>query len=195
MHSTFLNNNEQIIADLANLEMEQERQIFQIVYDTFKASSGYAEFNDLCILGKSMGSDKNQVEDCCKQVNDEFEGLLDFDQFCEFLYKIDPDFISKEQEKQNNDDIEESKREEERKLDDTLRQNKEEGKEEENALKTENKDLDVDTKQIDLDKVAMQTPQLSDYKDNAIVPSNGVALTPDSRVVKLIKQLNTHFRN
>lgn len=195
MHSTFLNNNEQIIADLANLEMEQERQIFQIVYDTFKASSGYAEFNDLCILGKSMGSDKNQVEDWCKQVNDEFEGLLDFDQFCEFLYKIDPDFISKEQEKQNNDDIEESKREEERKLDDTLRQNKEEGKEEENALKTENKDLDVDTKQIDLDKVAMQTPQLSDYKDNAIVPSNGVALTPDSRVVKLIKQLNTHFRN
>ena len=47
MHSTFLNNNEQIIADLANLEMEQERQIFRIIFDTFKTSSGVVEFEDL----------------------------------------------------------------------------------------------------------------------------------------------------
>lgn len=47
MHTTFLNNNEQIIADLANLEAEQERQIFQIIYDTFKGRSGFAEYNDL----------------------------------------------------------------------------------------------------------------------------------------------------
>jgi hypothetical protein len=81
MHSTFLNNNEQIIADLAHLEMEQERQIFQIIYDTFKSVSGYAEFDDLCILAKTMGTEKDQVEDYCKQVNSEFDGLLDFDQF------------------------------------------------------------------------------------------------------------------
>ena len=49
-------------------------------------------------------------------------------------------------------------------------------------------------KQADLDNVNMQAPKLSDYKDNAIVPSNGVALTPDSRVVKLIKKLNNYFR-
>lgn len=47
MQTTFLNNNEQIIADLANLEKEQEHQIFKIVYDTFSGQSGYAEFNDL----------------------------------------------------------------------------------------------------------------------------------------------------
>lgn len=63
MHSTFLNNNEQIIADLANLEIEQERQIFQIIYDTFKAPSGLVEFNDLCILGKTLGYSNGEVEE------------------------------------------------------------------------------------------------------------------------------------
>jgi hypothetical protein len=192
MHSTFLNNNEQIIADLAHLEMEQERQIFQIIYDTFKSVSGYAEFDDLCILAKTMGTEKDQVEDYCKQVNSEFDGLLDFDQFSEFLSKLDQGFVSKEQEKLNNDNIEMDRQEEEKKLDENIKQEKADGKDGDNA---ENKDLNEEVKQIDLDKVVTQTPQLADYKDNAIVPSNGVALTPDSRVVKLIKQLNIHFRN
>lgn len=53
---------------------------------------------------------------------------------------------------------------------------------------------DDEVKQEDLDNMNLQAPKLSEYKDNAIVPSNGVALTPDSRVVKLIKKLNNFFR-
>lgn len=47
MHSTFLNNNEQIIADLANLEIEQEQQIFRIIFNTFVGQSGLIEHEDL----------------------------------------------------------------------------------------------------------------------------------------------------
>jgi protein tyrosine phosphatase len=47
MHSTFLNNNEQIIADLAHLEMEQEKAILRIIYNTFQGNSGLVEFEDL----------------------------------------------------------------------------------------------------------------------------------------------------
>lgn len=79
-----------------------------------------------------------------------------------------------------------SKPEEEKKLEDTI-EKKEKPKEASPDAKNE------DT--ADLDKMNLQPPQLADYKDNAIVPSNGVALTPDPRVVKLTKQLNTHFRN
>jgi hypothetical protein len=39
--------NEQIIADLANLEIEQERHINRIIYNTFMASSGLIEHDDL----------------------------------------------------------------------------------------------------------------------------------------------------
>jgi hypothetical protein len=63
MHSTFLNNNEQIIADLANLEMEQERQIFKIIFDTFGVGHGIAEFKDLCVLGNTLGFNPEQTED------------------------------------------------------------------------------------------------------------------------------------
>jgi hypothetical protein len=81
MHTTFLNNNEQIIADLANLELEQERQIFNIIYDTFKAPSGLIELPDLQVLGRALGSSGEQVEDICNQEIDNFEGLIDYDSF------------------------------------------------------------------------------------------------------------------
>lgn len=188
MHSTFLNNNEQIIADLANLEMEQERQIFQIIYDTFKAPSGLAEFNDLCVLGKTLGYSNEEVEDMCKQVNENFDGLLDFDQFCDFLAKLDPSFVAKDIEQPQHNMSKESKHEEEKKLDDTIQ--KQQQRYEEGA-----EGQDGEGKFHELDQINMRAPQLSDYKDNAIVPSNGVALTPDSRVVKLIKQLHNYFRS
>jgi hypothetical protein len=183
MHSTFMQNNEKIIADLANLEMEQERLISKVIYDTFWSSSGIAQLNDLWILGQSMGKSDEEIENLWKEVNSEFEGELDYDQFCEFLGKIDPIFVIKHSSQQRQSDAQESQQEEEKKLDETIE--KKEQKDEQSK----------EVNEQDLDKVNMKAPQLADYKDNAIVPSNGVALTPDSRVVKLIKQLTSYFRN
>ena len=184
MHSTFLNNNEQIIADLANLEMEQERQIFKIIFDTFGVGHGIAEFKDLCVLGNTLGFNPEQTEDLWKQVNDDFQGILNFDQFIELLAKLDPNFTSKENDQQQIlDQTQESKTEDEKKLDENNDGNEDDKKEE-----------TKDAKDKAQEKEDFLPPQLADFKDNAIVPSNGVALTPDSRVVKLIKQLNNYFR-
>ncbi|CAI2359473.1 unnamed protein product [Moneuplotes crassus] len=203
MHSTFLNNNEQIIADLANLEIHQERQIFRIIFDTFKANPGVVEFDDLTVLGKALGKEKDEVDDLCHQIHDNFEGFLDFSQFCELLPNLDPSFKPKEPQEQ----LSEGGLEEEKKLEEVVvnKQNPDfenienEGKQEINQ--------DIPPQEIpqqpgsEIDKKAeakiqnLQPTELGEYKDNAIVPSNGVALTPDSRVIKLIKQLNTYFRN
>lgn len=187
MHSTFLKNNEQIIADLSNLEMEQEKQIFHIIYDTFSAPSGVAEFNDILILGKALGHTREEIEDMCKQVNEEFDGLLDYEQFVELLPKLNPSFAPKDAPQEPQQDIKEENPEEEKKLDDTVTEKDKQAE----GTKQGTQD---NTKNQDLDNTNLQPPQLAEYKDNAIVPSNGVALTPDSRVVKLIKQLNTYFR-
>jgi hypothetical protein len=110
------------------------------------------------------------------------------------LGKLDQNFTPKE-ETEGQRETQRSKPEEEKKLDDTLNENKaqEEQKEEE-----QNPDIPKDGQSPEKEeeqKSNLEPPQLADYKDNAIVPSNGVALTPDSRVVKLIKSLNNHFRN
>lgn len=195
MQTTFLHNNEQIIADLANLELEQERQIFQIVFDTFSAQGGLAELEDLTVLGKALGFAPEEVEDLCKQANEDFQGFLDFDQFCDFLSRLDPSMFKQSNSPNKNANqiqeeklISESQQEEEKKLEDTIEKK-------ENDPQAETQDQAKEDHDKELDKINQQAPKLSDYKDNAIVPSNGVALTPDSRVLKLIKQLNNYFRN
>jgi len=191
MESTFLNNNEQIIEDLANLEAEQEQQIFKIIFDTFKVSPRVVEFNDICILGKALGHKTDDIDEFWKQVWENFEGFLDFNQFCEFLQKLDPTFTPKEQ----NNNMEGGQPEEEKKLEETI-ENKEKAKgEEEEVNISKNEEQKEENKSVKAEGENNQPPLLADYKDNAIVPSNGVALTPDSRVVKMIKQLNTFFRN
>jgi len=190
MHSTFLHNNEQIIADLANLEIEQEKQIFQIVFDTFINDHGLTDLENLTILGKALGHEENAVEDMCKQVNENFDGMMDFEQFWELLPKMDSVFTPKDIHKQDQENSKSQRPEEEKKLDEII-----EKKQDETNDMDKNQDLAKDEYDEELDKVNQREPKLADYKDNAIVPSNGVALTPDSRIVKLIKQLNNYFRN
>ena len=55
--------NEQIIADLANLEMEQEKQIYRIIFATFMNNSGLIEHEDMCILGQALDNNKDLIED------------------------------------------------------------------------------------------------------------------------------------
>jgi hypothetical protein len=119
----------------------------------------------------------------CKQINSEYEGLLDYDQFIEILQRLDPEFAPKDsQQNENEVGIDGSQAE----------ANKDLPESKEDNMLTEQEQQDA--KQADLDRLNLEAPKLSDYKDNAIVPSNGVALTPDSRVVKLIKKLNNFFR-
>lgn len=67
IQNSFLNNNEQIIEDLAHLEVEQEQQIFKIIFDSFKVAPEVAEFVDLCILGRALGYQTEEVDEFCKQ--------------------------------------------------------------------------------------------------------------------------------
>ena len=190
MHSTFLHNNEQIIADLANLEIEQEKQIFQIVYDTFNNDHGLTDLENLNILGKALGHEEKEIEDLCKQINENFDGMMDFEQFWEMLPKLDSVFTPKDIHKQDQEASKTHRPEEEKKLDEII-----EKKQDDTTDIQKNQDLEKEEYDEELDKINQREPKLTDYKDNAIVPSNGVALTPDSRIVKLIKQLNNYFRN
>lgn len=176
--------NEQIIADLANLEVEQEKQIYKIIYNTFASPSGLIEHDDLCILGQALDHNRDEIEDICKQVNQDYEGQLDYDQFLEILPKFDAEFTPKEN-KQNENEVAMEASQVDHKENTDLPEPKED---------THPPEGNQDEKNEELDKMNMQAPKLSDYKDNAIVPSNGVALTPDPRVVKLIKKLNNYFR-
>jgi hypothetical protein len=116
--------------------------------------------------------------------------MMDFEHFCQLLPKMDSVFTPKDVQKQDQEAAKTQRPEEEKKLDDII-----EKKQDDTHDGERNQDLAKEGYDEELDKVNQREPKLADYKDNAIVPSNGVALTPDSRIVKLIKQLNNYFRN
>lgn len=124
---------------------------------------------------------------------------MDFNQFCEFLPKLDESFTPKEPEHHSMEGT--KPEEEEKKLEEIIKPN--EANEEEKDIKglkeqentSQNEVKLEELKDIETKSENMDPPQLAYFKDNAIVPSNGVALTPDSRVVKMIQQLNVFFRN